>query len=100
MLTYQELKKGAIESLEWRFLELVAIDEDKVTEIISEVTEDWIPVYYYEILRVWLSNLDLVCTKSELGPVNWEDFPMNRLISNIYDFLSSDLYEWYDSEKK
>lgn len=98
MLTIHKLRLDAIEAFKCRLDETWITDLDSVTEIIHEVTDNIIPVYNREILEVSLSNLDFACSKSDLWPAYWNDIPINHIISNIYEFLSIKLQEWYDEK--
>ncbi len=98
MPNYQELKMNTIDSLKERIEDLWIEEIDNIAEIIHEETENWIPVYNYDILQIALSDLNLVCYKSDLWPAYWQDYPINRIISNIYDRLSEDLFEWYNAK--
>lgn len=100
MPNYHELKMSAIDSLKERLTNLDNEREDDISDIIHEVTENWIPVYNHEVIEIASSNLNLVCVKSELWPAYGDDYPINRIIANIYDMLSEDLYEWYQSRKE
>lgn len=66
MLTYHDLKKNALEELQARLDENITTDQFDATEIIHEVTENWIPVYTREILELALSKFDLACSIPDL----------------------------------
>lgn len=57
---------SAIDSLKERLTFFNSGNEDEISDIIHEVTENWIPVYSHEVMKIASSNLNLVCVKSEL----------------------------------
>jgi len=66
MPNYHELKMSAIDNLKERLTYLDNGKKDEISDIIHEVTENWIPVYNHEVMEIALSNLNLVCVKSKL----------------------------------
>lgn len=96
MLTIHELVKWAKEELKTRIEEGDCNDENSVSDSISEIAESFVPVYTREILEVALSNFNFVSYESELWPAFWTSSPLNHIISNIYEYLSEELYERYN----
>ena len=66
MPNYHELKMSVIENLKERLTLLNNENGDEISDIIHEVTENWIPVYNHEVMEIASTNLNLVCVKSEL----------------------------------
>lgn len=97
MLNYHELKMNALDDLKSRLNQWTINTDEEVADTINDVVENWIPLYNHQILKIAASHSGLVCFKSDFWPAYWQDYPINRIISNLYEQLREDLYSEYQN---
>jgi hypothetical protein len=93
----EDLIEGAIEDLqdriEWCEKEEERYDED---DLISEVADNNIPVYTYDLLQYASNNFDLIY-KNDLCS---EDADCIQIIqANIYELLTEELYDYINTKQ-
>ena len=92
-----EIQREAREELEdqiqWYEKEKEEYDED---DLITEVSDNNIPIYTYELLQYASNNFDLIQPNDLAG-----DNPdvVSIIQSNIYELLVQDLYEYLNERK-
>ena len=95
MLTIHELVEWAKEELRTRIEAGDCNNENSLSDSVSEIAESFVPVYTREILEVASSNYHLVSCEPDVWPAFWIASPLNYLISNIYEYISEELYKRY-----
>ena len=93
----EDLIEGAIEDLQeridWCEKEEEIYDED---DLISEIADNNIPIYTYDLLQYASNNFDLIY-KNDLCS---EDADCIQIIqANIYELLTEELYDYINTEK-
>lgn len=96
MLTIHELVEWAKEELKTRIEDGDCNDENSISDSISEIADSFVPVYNRKIVEVALSDIYLFNCEPNLWPAFWKASPLNYLISNIYEYISEELYERYN----
>lgn len=99
MLTIQILANSAIEDFKDRLANGEWTTEDNAYDLIHEIADSHVPTYNYELLEVAMSNLWLATTEPELWPAFWQSTPVHLIMSNIYEYLSCELTEWYNENE-
>lgn len=100
MKTLQNLVDWATEDFKDRLNDGDAANEDEVYDLIYNVVEARMPIYHVEILDIAKSNLRMACMEPEIWPAYWVATPVNLILSNIYEHLKEELFEWYYKNKK
>ena len=94
----EDLIEGAIEDLQDRIKEEeIKIDEIELDDAISEVADNNIPIYTYDLLQYASNNFNLI-EPSDLC----SDSPSVRQIitANIYEVLIEALYEYINEQNE
>ena len=94
----EDLIEGAIEDLQDRIKEEeIKIDEIELDDAISEVADNNIPIYTYDLLQYATNNFNLI-EPSDLC----SDSPSVRQIitANIYEVLTEALYEYITKQNE
>jgi hypothetical protein len=99
MLTIHDIVKDAIEDFWDRLNDDEWTTECDVYDLIHEIADSHVPIYYSQVLEVARSDLWLVTTQPELWPAFWTASPVHFLMTNIYEYLSEELAEWYNANK-
>ena len=96
----EDLVKGAIEELEERLKEedikveySGAYDTD---DLITEVADNNIPIYTYDLLQYASNNFDLI-EPSELASDN--PSVISIITANIFELLANELHEYIQDDK-
>ena len=93
----RELQRGAEEELEER-IKWCEKEEENYEEhdLITEVTDNNIPIYTYDLLQYASNNFDLIQPNDLAG-----DSPdvVQIIQSNIYEILTESLYEYLEERK-
>lgn len=64
--TLHELEQNALEEFQSKFFEGDGgTDDDEATDLISEIVDNQMPIYIYEVLEVAMSNFRLICDSPE-----------------------------------
>ena len=95
----RDLIEGAEEELEERIKWCIENDEEDYEEhdLISEVSDNNIPIYTYELLQYASNNFDLI-DKNDLCS---DDAGCIQIIqANIYELLTEGLYEYLTTRKE
>ena len=96
----EDLKEGAIEELEdriqWYEKEEERYDED---DLISEIADNNIPIYTYDLLQYASNNFDLI-EPSQLYHGIDNPSVTQIIIANIYELLTEALYEYTTKQDK
>ena len=94
----EDLIEGAIEDLQDRIKEEeIKIDEIELDDAISEVADNNIPIYTYDLLQYASNNFDLI-EPSELCSDN--PSVISIIQANIYELLIEALYEHTTKQDK
>ena len=94
----EDLIEGAIEDLQDRIKEEeIKIDEIELDDAISEVADNNIPIYTYDLLQYASNNFDLI-EPSELCSDN--PSVISIIQANIYELLTEALYEHTTKQDK
>ena len=93
----EDLIEGAIEDLqdriEWCEKEEERYDED---DLISEVADNNIPVYTYDLLQYASNNFDLI----EPSDLCSDNPSVTQIITaNIYELLTEELYDYINTKQ-
>jgi len=93
----EDLIEGAIEDLqdriEWCEKEKEEYDQD---DLISEIADNNIPIYTYDLLQYASNNFDLIY-KNDLCS---EDADCIQIIqANIYELLTEELYDYINTKQ-
>ena len=93
-----EIQRGAREELEDQIKWCEKEEEDyERDDLISEVADNNIPSYTYELLQYASNNFDLIQPNDLAG----DNPDVVRIIqSNIYELLMEDLYEYLNERKE
>lgn len=76
-------------------------DATDIGDIIHEVADWWVPVYYYKLLQAALSDISLAIRVPELWPAfNGENTPVNLIAANIYERIVEELWKYYNEKLK
>ena len=68
-----------------------------IDDLISEIADSSVPIYYGDIIQMAADNLDLATDVPELGPAfGGEATPCNIIAANIYEHISNALYGYKD----
>ena len=95
----QELYDQAIDDLKCRleWNKKHCIEDEEIEDLITEVADNNIPIYTYDLLQYASNNFDLIY-KNDLCS---EDADCVQIIqANIYEWLSSKLYDYINTEIK
>ena len=94
----EDLIEGAIEDLQDRIKEEeIKIDEIELDDAISEVADNNIPIFTYDLLQYASNNFDLI-EPSELCSDN--PSVISIIQANIYELLTEALYEHTTKQDK
>ena len=94
----EDLIEGAIEELKDRIKEEeIKIDEIELDDAISEIADNNIPIYTYDLLQYASNNFDLI-EPSELSSDN--PSVISIIQANIYELLTEALYEHTTKQDK
>jgi len=98
----EDLIEGAIDELQERIKEEeIKIDEIELDDAISEIADNNIPIYTYDLLQYASNNFDLI-QPSELQGDN--PTVISIITANIYEILTEELYAYVttiqDKEKE
>ena len=94
----EDLIEGAIEELQNRIKEEeIEIDEIELDDAISEIADNNIPIYTYDLLQYASNNFDLI-QPSELQRFN--PSVVNIIQANIYEVLTEALYEYINEQNE
>ena len=94
----EDLIEGAIEELKDRIKEEeIKIDEIELDDAISEIADNNIPIYTYDLLQYASNNFDLI-QPSELQRFN--PSVVNIIQANIYEVLTEALYEYINEQNE
>ena len=94
----EDLIEGAIEDLQDRIKEEeIKIDEIELDDAISEVADNNIPIYTYDLLQYASNNFDLI-EPSELCSDN--PSVISIIQANIYELLTEALYEYITKQNE
>ena len=93
----EDLIKGAIEELEDRIKWCRENEEQENSDdLISEVSDNNIPIYTYDLLQYASNNFDLIY-KNDLCS---EDADCIQIIqANIYELLTQELYDYLNTKQ-
>ena len=90
----EDLIEGAIEDLQDRIKEEeIKIDEIELDDAISEVADNNIPIYTYDLLQYASNDFDLI-------EPNDFDLVTQIITANIYEVLTEALYEYITKQDK
>ena len=93
----EDLVKSAIEELQDRIKEEeIKIDEIELDDTISEIADNNIPIYTYDLLQYASNNFDLIHANDNL-PNNNPDV-IQIIQFNIFDLLTDKLYNYINTE--
>ena len=92
-----EIQRGAREELEDQIKWCEKEEEDyERDDLISEVADNNIPIYTYELLQYASNNFDLI----EPNDLAGDNPDVVKIIQcNIYELLMEDLYEYLNERK-
>jgi len=92
-LTIQRLEKNLIEILEDEKEDILndKYPEDRITEIV----DDSVPVYTYDLLEVAQSDLWLAVGVPEIYAFTGEKNAINAIAGNIYERLNEKAQAWF-----
>ena len=95
----EDLVKSAIKELQDRIKEEeIKIDEIELDDAISEIADNNIPIYTYDLLQYASNNFDLL-EQNDL--VNDQPDVISIIQANIYEILTEELYNYiYEKEKE
>ncbi len=94
--TLHDLIIGATEDLQERMTELgcQSSDENDVSDLIHEVADSWVPIYYSQLIEVASHNLWVATSEPELWPAfDGSPTPVNIIATNIYESIIEALRE-------
>jgi hypothetical protein len=95
----EDLIEGAIEELKDRIKEEeIKIDEIELDDAISEIADNNIPIYTYDLLQYASNNFDLIHANDNL-PNNNPDV-IQIIQYNIFDLLVDKLYNYINEQDK
>jgi len=67
-------------------------DEKYPSDLVHEIADSLVPVYYSDLLEIAQRDIWLATTEPELGPAfDGEATPTNIIAANIYEYLSNEL---------
>ena len=94
----EDLIEGAIEDLQDRIKEEeIKIDEIELDDAISEIADNNIPIYTYDLLQYASNNFDLI----EPNDLCLDSARVTETITaNIYEVLTEALYEYINEQDK
>ena len=94
----EDLIEEAIEELKDRIKEEeIKIDEIELDDAISEIADNNIPIYTYDLLQYASNNFDLI----EPGDLCSDSPSVTQIITaNIYELLTEALYEYTTKQDK
>ena len=93
----EDLVKSAIKELQDRIKEEeIKIDEIELDDTISEIADNNIPIYTYDLLQYASNNFDLIHANDNL-PNNNPDV-IQIIQFNIFDLLTDKLYNYINTE--
>ena len=93
----EDLVKSAIKELQDRIKEEeIKIDEIELDDAISEIADNNIPIYTYDLLQYASNNFDLIHANDNL-PNNNPDV-IQIIQFNIFDLLTDKLYNYINTE--
>ena len=89
----QEIAQAAEEhTTTHEFCDELGID---VYDIMHEVADNNVPIYYSDLLQLAVEYQDLATSTPELGPAfNGENTACNLIAANVYEWLLEGLQEW------
>ena len=94
----EDLVKSAIEELQDRIKEEeIKIDEIELDAAISEIADNNIPIYTYDLLQYASNNFDLL-EQNDL--VNDQPDVISIIQANIYEILTEELYNYINEKEK
>ena len=94
----EDLVKSAIEELQDRIKEEeIKIDEIELDDAISEIADNNIPIYTYDLLQYASNNFDLL-EQNDL--VNDQPDVISIIQANIYEILTEELYNYINEKEK
>lgn len=93
------LVDDAIEDLKSCLTNGECTTEWDVYDLIHEIADRHVPVYNSDLLEVAMSNLRLATTEPELWPAFWQNTPVYLIMTNVYEYLSNELAEWYNENE-
>ena len=93
-----ELQRQAEEELEDRIKWCRENEEQENSDdLVSEVADNNIPIYTYDLLQYASNNFDLIAPNDIAG----DDADVVQIIqANIYELLTEDLYEYLNERKE
>ena len=98
MKTLYDVVEGAQDELEERYKEICRdndgeCDIDDLGDVVHEVADSHLPIYYCDIWSVAGDNFnDLVLAVPEIEPN--ERTPIGIMTANIFEYLTQELYEY------
>ena len=94
----EDLVKSAIKELQDRIKEEeIKIDEIELDDAISEIADNNIPIYTYDLLQYASNNFDLL-EQNDL--VNDQPDVISIIQANIYEILTEELYNYINEKEK
>ena len=94
----EDLVESAIEELQDRIKEEeIKIDEIELDDAISEIADNNIPIYTYDLLQYASNNFDLL-EQNDL--VNDQPDVISIIQANIYEILTEELYNYINEKEK
>ena len=99
MTTLQYLIDWATEDLQDGIDAGDAANEDEVYDLIYEIVDSRMPIYHVDVLAIAQSNLWLAVDVPEVWPAYWIASPVNLILSNIYEYVKDELFDWYYKNK-
>ena len=91
----EDLVKSAVEELQDRIKEEeIKIDEIELDDAISEIADNNIPIYTYDLLQYASNNFDLI-QPNELTSDNPD--VISIIQANIYEYLTDRLYNYINT---
>jgi hypothetical protein len=94
----EELKKDALEELKERIIENPDAEHG---DYIFEITDSYVPIHYYDILKMASENMNLALDEPELGPAfDGKPTPVNIIAANIFEEIHNHLWSELDNLKE
>ena len=109
MITLREVTNNAIRELE-EYLDHMSPDElrniveqddplDRLHDLIHEVANSNVPIYYADILEVAIDDIHIATNEPEIPAFNGSPTPINIIAANIFEAVENALWEWWADNK-
>lgn len=99
MLTIDTLAHRAIED----FKDMLANDEWGVeytaNDLIHSIADSHVPNQYWELLELVVDDYSLTAPVWEREGFFWMSTPVQLVMSNVYEYLSTAMKNWYTQNK-